>query len=53
MKHYLSWDEALSQWWRRTLCAILGHAKLEQRMWCRTCSQCHHVLPGRLNHVHP
>lgn len=42
---YLSWQERLSYWLRAALCSVLGHAKPEQRMWCRTCSRCNHVLP--------
>lgn len=43
----LSWSEAFSGWWRRGLCAVVGHARPEQRMFCRICSRCRHVIGGR------
>lgn len=44
MSPYLSWSEALSQWWRSAVCRALGHAKPQQRMFCRTCSRCNEVV---------
>jgi hypothetical protein len=44
MRSTLSWSEALSQWWRRALCRVFGHAKPGQRMFCRICSRCREVV---------
>jgi hypothetical protein len=47
MRHVsISWGEALSQWWRSALCKVLGHAKPQQRMFCRICSRCRQVIGG-------
>jgi hypothetical protein len=48
MRHVsLSWSESLSHWWRQALCKALGHAEPEQKLFCRICSRCRHVIGAR------
>lgn len=44
MRRYLSWSEALSQWWHSTLCRAFGHARPKQRIFLRLCSRCNEVI---------